>query len=81
MLDQYIFSSQQAIQQLGIKPVDNNELVTLCEKLIDENQEVVEQIQAGNQKAIGMLIGKARKINPNANPGLIKAMLSEMISS
>lgn len=80
MVEQSI-SSQQAIQQLGIKPVDNNDLVTLCEKLIDENQAVIEQIQSGNNKAIGMLIGKARKINPNANPGLVKATLSKMISS
>lgn len=78
---EHSISCQQAIQQLGIKPVDNNELVTLCEKLIDENQTVIEQIQSGNNKAIGMLIGKARKINPNANPGLIKATLSKMISS
>jgi aspartyl-tRNA(Asn)/glutamyl-tRNA(Gln) amidotransferase subunit B len=41
---------------------------------------VIEQIRAGNGKAIGMLIGKARKINPNANPGAIKALLSKMIS-
>ena len=74
-------SPEEAIEQLGIKPVDNNELVSLCEKLIDENQDVVEQIQSGNGKAIGMLIGKARKINPNATPGLVKAMLTKMISA
>lgn len=78
---EHCISSQEAIKRLGIKPVDNRELVTLCEKLIAENQEVIEQIQSGNAKAIGMLIGQARKLNPNANPGLIKEMLSEMISS
>jgi aspartyl-tRNA(Asn)/glutamyl-tRNA(Gln) amidotransferase subunit B len=77
---EHSISAQQAIEQLGIEPVDKNELVSLCEKLIDENQEVIEQIRAGNGKAIGMLIGKARKINPNANPGAIKALLSKMIS-
>ena len=78
---EHCISSQEAIKRLGIKPVDNRELVTLCEKLIAENQEVIEQIQSGNAKAIGMLIGQARKLNPNANPGLIKEMLSKMISS
>ena len=77
---EHSISSEEAIKQLGIKPVDNSELVTLCETLIDENQKVVEQIRSGNEKAIGMLIGKARKINPNANPGLVKAMLSKMIT-
>lgn len=77
----HCISPEEAIKQLGIKPVDNSELVTLCEKLIDENQDAVEQIQSGNEKAIGMLIGKARKMNPNANPGLVKAMLAKMIST
>ena len=63
---------QSAMDKLGIKPVDSSELDSLCQQLIDENPDVAKQIQDGNTKAVGMLIGKARKINPNANPGVVK---------
>lgn len=61
-----------SIDKLGIKPVDSREIDSICQLLIDENPEVARQIQNGNVKAVGMLIGKARKLNPNANPGVVK---------
>ena len=68
-------SVSDAMDKLGIKAVDNSELESLCQQLIEENAEAVEQIKSGNVKAVGMLIGKARKINPNANPGVVKDMI------
>lgn len=78
VLNQMVSSRQsvtEAIDELGIKPVDNSELDSICQQLIDENPEVAQQIRDGNVKAVGMLIGKARKLNPNANPGMVKEMI------
>ena len=82
VLDEMVVSSlavEAAIEKLGIKPVDESELDALCQKLIEENSEAVEQIKSGNLKAVGMLIGKARKLNPNANPGVVKGKLLKAI--
>ena len=65
----------EAIDKLGIKPVESSELDSICHQLINEYPEVAQQIRDGNLKAVGMLIGKARKLNPNANPGILKAMI------
>lgn len=63
---------QTAIDKLGFKPVDNSEIDAICQQLIDENPNVIAQIKDGNTKAVGALIGKARKLNPNVNPGQIR---------
>jgi aspartyl-tRNA(Asn)/glutamyl-tRNA(Gln) amidotransferase subunit B len=73
-------SVDAATQKLGIVKVDSTEIDSLCQQLIDENQHVVKQIQDGNPKAVGALIGKARKINANANPGAVKNRILEMIA-
>lgn len=65
----------EAIDKLGIKPVDHSELDSICQQLIDEHPDVAKQIQDGNVKAVGMLVGKARKLNPNANPGVVKKLI------
>ena len=68
-----------AKDQLGIADVDTDELETLCQQLIDQHPNVVADIKAGNAKAIGSLIGKARKTNPNVNPNQVKLTLTELI--
>ncbi len=68
-----------AIEKLGIKAVDANEIQSLCQQLIDENPAVIEQIREGKGKAIGSLIGKARKLNPNINPNVVKENLLKQI--
>ncbi len=70
---------QSAMDKLGIKPVDNQEIEALCQQLINENPQVIEQIKGGNAKAVGALIGKARKLNPNASPGLVKNTILKMV--
>ena len=73
-------SVAEASDKLGIVKVDNNEIDSLCQQLIDENENAVNQIKAGNEKAVGALIGKARKINANANPGAVKDRILAMIA-
>ncbi|MFK7765768.1 MAG: Asp-tRNA(Asn)/Glu-tRNA(Gln) amidotransferase subunit GatB [Mariniblastus sp.] len=83
VLDEMVGSESSldaAIEKLGIKKVDSSEIDTLCQQLIDENAAVIQQIKEGNAKAVGALIGKARKLNPNANPGLVRKKILEMIN-
>ena len=68
-----------AIEKLGIRQVDSSELDALCQQLLDANPKVVAQVQEGKHKAIGALIGQARKINPNVNPGTLQANLLKML--
>ena len=70
---------QQAFDELGIVKVDSSELDALCQQLIDENPGVVEEVKSGKMKAVGSLIGKARKINSNVNPGELRKKLLEII--
>ena len=76
----FFYSFQESIDKLGIKPVDSSELETLCRQLIDENPGIAQQIKDGNSKAVGALIGKARKLNPNANPGSIREEILRSLS-
>lgn len=73
-------SIDQAMDKLGIVQVDDSQLEAICQQLIEENESVVAQIRDGNLKAVGALIGKARKLNPNANPGKVKSMLVQLIT-
>jgi aspartyl-tRNA(Asn)/glutamyl-tRNA(Gln) amidotransferase subunit B len=82
VLDEMVTSNldhQKAIDKLGIKPVDSSEIDAICQQLIDENPGVSQQIRDGNTKAVGALIGKARKLNPNANPGLVREKILKFL--
>ncbi len=64
---------------LGIESVDLDALDSLCRELLAENPKVVEQVQAGNLKGLGALIGAAKKKNPNADPKLVREMCQQII--
>lgn len=70
-----------AIDKLGIKAVDSSEIDALCQQLIDENPNVVAQLLEGKDKAIGALIGKAKKLNPNVSPKVVQEKIRKMIRS
>jgi len=70
---------EAAIKKLGIKAVDAGEIESLCQQIIDENQGVIEQIRGGKVQAVGSLIGKAKKLNPNINPNLVKETILKQI--
>ena len=62
----------QAIKKLGIESISADEIAAIAAQLISDNPDVAQQIKDGNTKAVGSLIGKARKLNPNVNPGVVK---------
>ena len=70
-----------AMQTLGIVEVDDSEIETLCRQLLAENPNVVKDVKAGNQKAVGMLVGKAKKINRNADPTAVQATCLKLIET
>ena len=68
-----------AFAALGIEKVDDSEIEALCQKLIDENPGIIEEVRGGNIKAIGALIGKARKLNANISPNVVRENLLAII--
>ena len=72
---------EQARDKLGIVEIDNSEVESICRKLMEDNPIIVADVQSGNAKAIGSLIGQARQINSSVNPKLVREMLLKLISA
>ncbi|TWT89687.1 Aspartyl/glutamyl-tRNA(Asn/Gln) amidotransferase subunit B [Pseudobythopirellula maris] len=69
-----------AMAELGIEAVDESELEGLCQELLAANPKIVADVQGGNDKAVGALIGQAKKKNPNADPGKVRAICLGLIA-
>ena len=67
------------MQELGIEKVGDEQLVSLCRELLEQNPKVVQDVKSGKKQAIGALIGQARKRNPNANPGRVREICLELM--
>jgi aspartyl-tRNA(Asn)/glutamyl-tRNA(Gln) amidotransferase subunit B len=74
-------SVAQTMDKLGIKQVDTGELQRLCQELLDANPQVVEHYRGGKTQAIGALIGRAKKANPNVNPDQVRQILIQLIEA
>lgn len=72
---------QEAMDRLGIVEVDSSELTSLCQELLNKNPRIVADVQAGKQKAVGALIGQAKKSNPNADPAEIRRICLDLIAA
>lgn len=69
-----------AMAKLGIAAVDESELVEICRELLQANPKIVADVQKGNDKAVGALIGQAKKKNPNADPGRVREICLDLIA-
>lgn len=69
-----------AMADLGIAAVDESELTEICRELLAANPKIVADVEGGKQQAIGALIGQAKKRNPNADPGRVRAICLELIA-
>ena len=74
-------SAAAAMRALGIAQVDDQELRALCRQLLEENPHVVADLKAGKLKAVGALIGQAKKRNPNINPNQLREMCLELAAA
>lgn len=71
----------EATKALGIEQVDDSELESLCRELLDANPHVVADVKEGKLKAIGALIGQAKKKNPNVNPNQFRELCIKIIDA
>ncbi|KAA1260501.1 Aspartyl/glutamyl-tRNA(Asn/Gln) amidotransferase subunit B [Rubripirellula obstinata] len=78
MIDKGV-SVDDAIKDLGIESVDNNEIEDLCRELLAANPAVVQDYKDGKKQAVGSLIGQAKKKNANANPQVVRQTLIQLI--
>ncbi|MFW5693219.1 MAG: Asp-tRNA(Asn)/Glu-tRNA(Gln) amidotransferase subunit GatB [Thermoguttaceae bacterium] len=73
-------SVEEAMARLGIEKVDESALEQLCRQLLEANPKIVEQVRDGKEKAVGSLIGQAKKHNPNVDPGRVKEVCLKLIA-
>ncbi len=71
--------ADEVIASLGLRPVDDQELRRLCEELLAANPKIVADLKAGRLKAVGGLVGQAKKRNPNVNPARVQALCLELV--
>jgi len=76
-----VITPVQAMQALGIEQVDRGELENLCRELLAANPRIVQDVKEGKDKAIGAIIGQARKRNANANPNDVRRVCLELIAA
>jgi aspartyl-tRNA(Asn)/glutamyl-tRNA(Gln) amidotransferase subunit B len=79
MLDQGL-PAGEAMRSLGIEQVDQSALTDLCRRLLEANPGIVKDVQDGKAKAVGALIGQAKRENPNANPGQVREICLQLIA-
>jgi aspartyl-tRNA(Asn)/glutamyl-tRNA(Gln) amidotransferase subunit B len=72
-------SAADAMQALGIARVDRSEILELCQRLLNENPQIVAEVKGGKHKALGALIGQAKRLNPNANPATVRETCLQLI--
>jgi len=71
-------SVAEAMSSLGIAAVDDSATLALCRELLAANPKVLEDLKAGRDKAVGALIGQAKKRNPNINPTRLKELCLQL---
>jgi len=72
-------SVREAMKALGIEKLDDSDLTALCAELVATNPRVVKDVVAGQLKAVGALIGQAKKKNPNAPPDQVREICLKLI--
>jgi aspartyl-tRNA(Asn)/glutamyl-tRNA(Gln) amidotransferase subunit B len=67
-----------AMQAMGIVEVDESELENLCRELLAANPKILDDLKGGKLKAVGALIGQAKKKNPNVNPDRVRELCLQL---
>ncbi len=70
---------RDAMTSLGVQSLSDAELQSLCRELLEANPKIVQDVQAGKEKALGALIGQARQKNPNVNPNQLRDICLRLI--
>ena len=70
-----------AMARLGIAEMDDDQLAALCRALLAANPNVVAQVKQGKTKAIGALVGQAKRRDPNVHPGRFQELCLRLIET
>ena len=70
-----------AMAALGIEKVDESAQFVLCWDLVGKNNKVALEIASGKSQAAGMLVGQAKKRNPNVNPSVVRELCTQISSN
>jgi aspartyl-tRNA(Asn)/glutamyl-tRNA(Gln) amidotransferase subunit B len=75
-------SADQIIAEKGLKQIsDQNELINIVRKILDENKSLVEKYLAGNLNLFGAFMGKVMKeTGGKANPQMVNEILKEVLT-
>ncbi|MFH1368977.1 MAG: Asp-tRNA(Asn)/Glu-tRNA(Gln) amidotransferase subunit GatB [Elusimicrobiota bacterium] len=76
-------SPEDIVREKGLVQItDENAIAKICDEVIAENPKAVAEIQAGNEKAIGSLVGAVmKKTQGKANPGIVNKILKMKLSN
>jgi aspartyl-tRNA(Asn)/glutamyl-tRNA(Gln) amidotransferase subunit B len=76
------FDVGQYVKKEGLGQIsDNNEIEKICQEVANENKETVEQVKAGQEKAINFLVGQVmKKSKGKANPQVAKECILKTIT-
>ena len=85
IIDYYVENDgdiKEIITKLNFWPTyDTQKTEEMIDKVIEENPKVVQQIKDGNNKAIGFLIGKLKKIDKNIDSKEAVSLLRDKINN
>ncbi len=71
--------ADEIMAAMGIRQVDEADLRDLCRELLRANPKIVADLKGGRLKAVGGLVGQAKKRNPNVNPSRVQQMCLELV--
>lgn len=74
-------SADAVMARLGIAEMDDQRLAALCRELLSANPNVVAQVKQGKTKAIGALVGQAKRRDPNVHPGRFQELCLRLIET
>ncbi|MEJ5304556.1 MAG: Asp-tRNA(Asn)/Glu-tRNA(Gln) amidotransferase subunit GatB [Ignavibacteria bacterium] len=74
---------QEIIKNKGLVQItDENEIIKVVEKVLNENQKQVEQYLSGKEKVFAHFVGQVMKeTKGKANPGLVNKILNEKLNA
>lgn len=74
-------SVDAVLKELGIEQVDDSALEEFCREILLKNPKIVADVQSGKVQAVSSLIGQAKKLNPNVDPGRFREICLQLIES
>jgi len=74
-------SCKKIVEEKGVEQISNSEdLVPICEKILNENEKAIQEIKEGKDRALGFLVGLVMKeTKGQANPKMVNDILREKI--